>query len=397
MRIVYLHRTQAKGVEGVHIGEIVKAWRKLGHQVRLLSPVDEQLGDAPASASSSAPASKPGLKQKLFRFVSSHLPEFFFELAEIAYNLAALNQARKLGRAEVDFIFERYAIFAFAGAYLSKRWNKPFVVEVNYTSCSALVRERSALLAPLARRVDAYIFRRATGLAAVSTELKRHLMEEFGVPEHKIIVLPNAADPDVFDMARVTREPKYENANVKTIGFVGGFYPWHGLDLLLQAFQKMSARIPHSRLMLVGDGPMMPIIREQSEKMGLADRVILTGRVAHQNLPGYLAAFDVGVMPDSNDYGSPMKIFEYMSLAKPVVVPDYGPLRDAVDDGVEGRIFAPKSIEAMANCFVDVLLNEETYQRMSKAARQKILSKHNWLNNAKQILVFTTGEQHGNV
>lgn len=393
MKIVYLHRTQAKGVEGVHIGEIVKAWRKIGHEVRLLSPVDEQLGDAPANEV----ANKPGLKQKLFRFVSSRLPEFFFELAEIGYNLVALNQARKLGRANVDFIFERYAIFAFAGAFLAKRWNKPFVVEVNYTSCSALVRERSALLAPLARRVDAYIFRRATGLAAVSTELKRHLMEEFGVPQEKIIVLPNAADPDIFDMAKVTREPRYANAQLKTIGFVGGFYPWHGLDLLLQAFQKMSARIPDSRLLLVGDGPMMPAIREQSEKMGLADRVLLTGRVAHQHLPGYLAIFDVGVMPDSNDYGSPMKIFEYMSLAKPVVVPDYGPLRDAVDDGVEGRIFAPKDIEAMANCFVDVLLNEETYQRMSHAARKKILNKHNWLNNAKQILEFTKGAQHGNV
>jgi glycosyltransferase involved in cell wall biosynthesis len=394
MKIVYLHRTQAKGVEGVHIGEIVKAWRKSGHDVRLLSPVGDNFGDV---TSPTASMTKPGVKQKLFRFVSNNLPEFFFELAEIAYNLVALRQAYRLGRENVDFIFERYAIFAFAGAVLAKRWNKPFVVEVNYTSRSALVRERSALLAPLARRVDAFIFGRATGLAAVSTELKRHLMEEFSIPAEKIIVLPNAADPDVFDMSKVNPVANTVADGERIIGFVGGFYPWHGLDLLLKAFERVSAKLPKTKLMLVGDGPVLPEIRTQSEQMGLTQRVLLTGRVAHQNLPGYLAAFDVGVMPDSNDYGSPMKIFEYMSLGKPVVVPDYGPLRDAVDDGVEGRIFQPKDVEAMASCFVDILSDDQTYKRMSLAAREKILTKHNWMKNANELLVFANGANYGNV
>jgi glycosyltransferase involved in cell wall biosynthesis len=392
MKIIYLHRTQAKGVEGVHIGEIVKAWRKLGHIVSLLSPVGDQLGESPVSSSNSAPS----FKSRAFRFISNGLPEFFFELAEIAYNVVALNQARKHGCINTDFIFERYAIFAFSGALLATRWGKPFVIEVNYTSCSELVRERSALLKWLARRVDQYIFNRATGLVAVSSKLKQHLMSEFGVPFERIIVLTNAADPDVFDMKRVEPAAKYAELNGKIIGFVGGFYPWHGLDFLLQVFQQMAPRIPDAKLMLVGDGPMLPVIKAQSEQLGLADRVILTGRVAHQNLPGFLALFDVGVMPDSNDYGSPMKIFEYMSLAKPVVVPDYGPLRDAVEDGVEGRIFKPKDINDMARCLTDVLMDDVTYERMSNAARNKILTKHNWMNNARLILAMLPGEQYDN-
>jgi len=387
MKILYLHRTQAKGVEGVHIGEIVKAWRRLDHTVEILSPVGAQLGDAPAAAGSSP----TGIKQKLFKFVSSRLPEFFFELAELAYNLIALNQARALGKPNVEFIFERFAIFAIAGAYLSKRWNVPFVVEINYTSRSHLVRERSGLLKPLAYRLDRYIFSRATGLVAVSTRLKEHLMADYGIEGNRIIVLPNAADPDVFDPEKVAKPSAYADLQGKIIGFVGGFYPWHGLDLLLQAFELMAARVPDSKLMLIGDGPMLPAIREQSEKLGLASRVILTGRIGHKELPGYIRLFDIGVMPDSNDYGSPMKIFEYMSLRKPVVVPDYGPLLDAIENGKEGRIFKARDVQQMADCLTMMLTDQAAYDRMSEQARNKILSKHNWLNNGKAILAMLPG------
>ncbi|MBL8524503.1 MAG: glycosyltransferase family 4 protein [Betaproteobacteria bacterium] len=387
MKILYLHRTQAKGVEGVHIGEIVKAWQKMGHPVEILSPVGAQLGDTPVAG---APR-KPGFKQKLFKFISSRLPEFFFELAELAYNLIALNQARKLGRANVDFIFERYAIFALAGAFLSRRWEVPFVIEINYTSRSHLVRERSALLKPLAHRLDKYIFARATGLVAVSTRLKEHLMTDYGIEAERIIVLPNAADPDVFDPSKVAPPVAHVGLQGKIIGFVGGFYPWHGLDLLLQAFKLMADRVPDAKLMLIGDGPMLPVIREQSEKEGMADRVILTGRIGHNDLPGYVTLFHVGVMPDSNDYGSPMKIFEYMALAKPVVVPDYGPLLDAVEDGREGRIFKARDVGGMADCLAALLSDDALYRRMSEQAREKILTKHNWMNNGKAILAMLPG------
>ena len=143
--------------------------------------------------------------------------------------------------------------------------------------------------------------------------------------------------------------------------------------------------------MLIGDGPMLPAIREQSEKLGLASRVILTGRIGHKELPGYIRLFDVGVMPDSNDYGSPMKIFEYMSLRKPVVVPDYGPLLDAIEDGKEGRIFKARDVQQMADCLTMMLSDQATYDRMSEQARNKILSKHNWLNNGKAILAMLPG------
>lgn len=383
MNILYFHRTQAKGVEGVHIKEIVRAFQRLGHKVDIVSPVGDRLGDKTSSAKAAA---APGWRERFYRSLSHYLPELIFELAELLYNFQALRQARRtLDSSKVDMIFERYAIFGVAGAYLSKKWNKPLIIEVNYTSCSALVRHRSALLKPLARRLDQRIFDRALGLVAVSSRLKQHLMEVYGIPPEKIIVLPNAADPDVFDISRVVRK-SLPFTGGKIIGFVGGFYPWHGLDLLLSAFQSVAQKVGDARLLLVGDGPMMAEIRQRVHQSGLGDRVVLTGKVPHQDLPGYIANFYVGVMPDSNDYGSPMKIFEYMSMGKPVVVPDYPPLLDVVNDNEEGRVFPARNVQEMAACLEMLLTDTMAYQRMAEQARRKIVTKHNWLDNGRAIL-----------
>lgn len=375
MKILYLHRTQARGVEGVHVAEIVKAFRGLGHEVAIVSPVGDRLGDE-------QPKAAPGRSDGLYRWISRHVPELVFELVELAYNVQALWQARRR-RGSVGLLFERYAIFAIAGALLSRRWGRPLVVEVNYTSSSPLVRKRSAILKPLARALDRFVFERAAGLTVVSSELRRHLIQVYGVAPQKIILVPNAADPEVFDPARIAAS---RFSAGKVIGFVGGFYPWHGLDVLVEAFRLVSARVSGARLLLIGDGPMMPAIRAQVAALGLEDRVTLTGWVDHAELPAHIARFHVGVMPDSNDYGSPMKIFEYMAMNKPVVVPDYPPLRDVVTDGAEGRIFRPRDAHSLADCLTMLLTDDAAHGRMSENARSKIVSTHNWRRNAEEIL-----------
>jgi len=248
-----------------------------------------------------------------------------------------------------------------------------------------LVRRRSMFLKPLARYVDRYVFHQATGLAAVSSNLKQHLIDTYGIPAEKIVVLPNAADPDDFDMNRIARAA-LPGAAGKIIGFVGGFYPWHGLEMLLEAFRIVAAKVETAQLLLVGDGPMMATIRQKVHEYNLDERVILTGKISHQELPGYIANFDIGIMPDSNDYGSPMKIFEYMSMGKPVVVPDYSPLLDVVQDGQEGRIFAARNVHEMADCLIMLLTDTVAYSRMAAQARRKIVEKHNWSDNVKAIL-----------
>lgn len=383
MKILYVHRTRATGVEAVHIGQIIRGLRQLGQDVGIVSPVGEVvegLTPVPSATSGAPAAARPSaLKRLLYRLVD-HLPRVGFELLELAYNLKARRDGLARFPQGADGIYERYAIFGLAGARLARRWGVPHVIEINYTSMSPLVRPRSRLLAPLARALDRRLFRGATHLLAVSSYLRDHLIQDFGVDPARITVVPNAADPAVFDPALAGPSPIEGQGPV--IGFVGGFYRWHGLDLLVEAFLRIAERHPAARLVLIGDGPMRGEIETLVRERGLVDRVLMPGRMPHARLVPYVARFDMGVMPDSNLYGSPMKIFEYMAMGVPVVAPDYAPLLDVVTDGMEGRIFRRRDVAHLADCLDGLLQDAELRRRMGAAARRAVVETHNWMNNA---------------
>ncbi len=381
MRVLYIHRTRGTGVEAVHISGIVDAFRHLGHEVMVLSPNGiSQLG------------AENGARAKILHRVmtkfSRTAPEFFFECAELFYNFPGYRAALTTAiRFRCDFIFERYAIFGLVGAFLSAHLALPWVLEVNYTSQNQLVRQRSRILSSFAKFLKQRMFLRPLVIATVSSFLRNHLIEEYGVMASRVVVVPNATDPDIFHPdIQPQRRCGTLVLNGKIVGFVGGFYPWHGLDLLLDAFASLGNEFPDMKLLLIGDGPERKRLEGRAKVLGVGHRVLFAGTISHRDLPKWIASFHIGVMPDSNEYGSPMKIFEYMSMGKPVVVPDYIPLRDVVDDGVEGLIFPPGNVDALAQRMRTLLEDNETYARMSGAARRKVVQRHNWEQNVRMIL-----------
>ena len=386
MQIIYLHRTQGHGVEGVHIWSIANGLKNLGHRVTVVSP---------AGAHSTQPQPtqphKVTRKRPFFAYISQHTPEIIFELAEIAYNFLAWRGLNKsVADAGVDFLYERYAIFAVAGAWFARRRKIPLLLEVNYTSMSPLVRKRSRVLLPLARRIDAWLFRQATAIVVVSSTLRDQLVTDYHVSPAKLLVVPNAADPELFHplIEPVTEISGVALAHKKIIGFVGSFTPWHGLSLFLEAFKHIAQAHPDALAVLVGDGPQKHEIERKAAEYGLAKRVLFTGAVEHHRLMHYVAAFSLGVMPDSNDYGSPMKIFEYMALGKPVVVPDYAPLLDVVTDGCEGKIFRKKDAHALAACINAYLSDPRALAEAGRKARESVETRYNWQTNAERSLKF---------
>jgi glycosyltransferase involved in cell wall biosynthesis len=386
MRILYLHRTRGEGVEAVHIHGIVNAFRNLGHEVAVFSPDGVEQGESNSPLKADGSGSYPS--RSIMEKFSRAAPEFLFECAELIYNLPGYSAASAaVKRLRCDFIFERYAIFGMVGARLSAQLSLPWILEINYTSQSQLVRKRSRVLLPLAKFLEKKMFARAAGLVAVSSFLKDQLTNEYGVPPARVVVLPNAADSVVFcPEVQPQRECCGRPLEGKIIGFVGGFYPWHGLDLLLDAFLLIEDEFPSSKLLLVGDGPDKRRLEDRVERSGVGHRVFFAGSIPHRDLPKWISSFHIGVMPDSNPYGSPMKIFEYMAMGKPVVVPDYAPLRDAVDDGIEGLIFSPKRVEALAKRMRVLLGDAGLYARMAEAARRRVVCRHNWDQNARTIL-----------
>jgi len=210
-----------------------------------------------------------------------------------------------------------------------------------------------------------------------------------GVPENRIRVTPNAVDVERFDSDRISGagiRARYGLGGETVIGFAGSFTKWHGLDLLIEATAGLMAEFPGLRLLLVGDGARRQASEALAAELGIADRVVFTGKVPHAEMPEHMAAMDLGVMPASNVYGSPMKVFEYMAMGRPAVAPRYRPLEEAIVDGEDGLLFTPGDGASLQNCLRAMVSDPAFRLRLGQAARAKVRSRHQWIHNAEAVI-----------
>ena len=381
MRVIYLHRTQGRGVEAVHIRGIVDALRGQGHEVRIVGPSDPY---------SPLPTCEEGAG--LGARFARHAPELMFELAEMAYDRGLYRKLVTVAEEfEPELIYERYAFFGGAGSCLAARLGIPHIVEVNYTCDDPLVRRRSSLLKPAARRLESAIFGQARVIAPVSSALAGRVRLRGADPD-RIVITPNAVSRDWWQRAAAIApaELPAHLSGKRVVGFVGGFYPWHGLDRLVDAAAHCRVRNLDCALLLVGDGPERESIVKRLEAAGLADSALLLGALPHGELAPWIAAMDVCVMPHSNDYGSPMKVFEYMAMGRAVLAPDLPPLRDVIDSGANGLLFrsaGENGVSGLAVGLEELLAGEAgRLEAMGAAAREDVGRKHTWDENLRRML-----------
>ena len=382
MKILYHFRTQGTGAEGVHIAGVANAFTRLGHEVIFSSPTSvdprTKAGDDPF-----------GGKKKQRSFLSrlaAHAPGPVFECLELGYNVASYLRLRgQLARHSFGFIYERHAFFLAATALLAQRRRIPLVVEVNELAGDERVRT-TPWLAPLARMADRITFQRASLIVVVSPHLKRRIVT-MGIPEERVLVLPNAVDETSLDIptnAVAVRE-KYRCSDALVIGFVGWFVPWHRLEALVALFAGLATSDPRLRLMLAGDGPLAEALANRAQTLGVRDRVIFTGPIPHTQIPDHISAMDICVVPHSNEYRSPIKLFEYMACGRAVVAPRTEPIAAVVDDGVNGLLFDPENPRELASQITCLIAAPEERERLGSAARQNVAARHTWRRNAEAV------------
>lgn len=384
MNVIYHFRTRGTGAEGVHIAGIAKALEKLGYGVQFVSPT----GIDPRKSAGSNPFGEKKAKKSLSSRILSKCPDVIFELLEIAYNFFAWNKIRKaLQAGSCTFIYERHAFFLCATAMLAKSRNIPLVVEVNELVGDQRIRKQP-LLSPLARLADKITFRRASLITVVSPHLKKRI-ESYGIAAEKIKVIPNAVAAEEYatphDGGEIREQLQLKKDDV-LIGFIGWFVEWHRLDLFLKVFAKIHREFPQTKLALVGDGKLKGELQAQIAEEKIEQAVLFVNAVPHHEIPRYIATFDIAVVPHSNEYRSPIKLFEYMAEAKAVIAPRTEPIEMIVRHGENGMLFEPLSEQKIADCLRTLVKDAEKRQQLGTKAREDILAKHTWLNNAKVIV-----------
>ncbi len=394
LNILYHFRVRGVGAEGVHIAGIVNGFRALGHKVHLISPTNaDPTREAPLQKSGQKPSS---IKTIILHKLADVLPQPFFELMEILYNFPAIIRLWQAVRSGgVDLIYERYAFFNFAGAFVSKRKKIPLIVEVNELSGHERIRGQSFVR--LCSAFEKYVLRRAVLVVTVSDFLNRKASGKINSENTKIVTIPNGVPGDWFEREIPEQEvtilrDKYNMGGKKIICFVGGLVHWHNFDLLLQALKEVQAKVADVVLMFVGDGPLKDYIKESAKVLALpSNSVIFVGKVRHSDIPVYLKMADVAVIPETNDFRSPIKMFEYMAMGKAVVAPQKPAIASVISHNKDGVLFDPGNCSSLAGALSQCLVDTEFSKGLALAAKEKISRKYTWEKHAERILLKSFG------
>lgn len=310
----------------------------------------------------------------------------------------------------IDCMYQRYSLLNFSGVLVSTIKKIPLILEYNGSEIWVDQHWRSKKwwkFTTLARMIENLNFKRAHLIVVVSEALKEELIHR-GVDASKIIVNPNgvdveAYDPHLLEQKRhdIRKQLNIENKYVLT--FVGTFGPWHGINILKELIPEIVTHNSKVHFLLVGDGPLKAELAQELHNKKLTNQVTFTGTVSHEKVVDYLAASDAFLCPTqpnsdgSRFFGSPTKLFEYLSLAKPVIASDLEQLSLIINPARKtgsteqiknevGILVAPYN----ANCFVAtvqsvIALSIEEQKIMGANARNHVIQNYTWHRHVEKI------------
>lgn len=206
-----------------------------------------------------------------------------------------------------------------------------------------------------------------------------------GIPSSKVTVIPNAVDTEAFDTggqpdSALRARLGLEGASV--VGFIGSFYAYEGLDLLLDALPRLLASHPELRVLLVGGGPQEAALKAQAARLGLAERVVFTGRVPHAEVQRYYDLIDVLAYPRHSmrltELVTPLKPLEAMAQGRVLLASDVGGHKELIRDGETGVLFEAGSAESLAERLSGLLSRRADWPRMRAAGRRFVETERNW-------------------
>ena len=392
MQFIYHHRTMGRSSQAMHIRSMVEALRADGHQVTIVSPP----GVDPLKSAGMMPFLRKGDRaeglQRIWKYISCECPQSAFEVLELLYNLfVPFRLLPMLWRQPDAVLYERHAYFMFMGVLLGKWFGRPVVLEVN--ELAGFKRARGLIMERLARRIDAWVFSRADYILCVSRILADEARQR-GASGDRVYVVPNAIDPKRFRDSG-TRQSLRERLGLEgsiVIGHVGLFHLWDRLDILIEVVQSIRDRHPEIKVLLVGDGPEMENLKQTACRLGMEGALVLPGPVSRDDVPAYIDAMDICVLPDSNAFGSPIALFEFMAMGKPCVVPDLGPMRDVIDDNVTGIMFPHADYDALGKALLRFVEDSEFRIQVGARAKHTVFKRHTWAANARFIGQLVSGE-----
>lgn len=366
---------------GSHMRGMVNGFREEGHTVEILV-----LGNKPQSTDSFTQTNsfKSILKKVLLKILWRTLKE----IQQIRFDKHAARELRTvIQKFNPDVVYERSAWMSNGSIQMLKHFNLKHVVEIN-APFEEEVKEferASSFISFIGKKKLKNLLQSADLVAPITSSLQNHIVKKYGVNLEKCLIVPNAIDKSEIQIteSRVEDIRKTFNLTDKiVVGFVGSIFPYHGVDRLIEAVSKLNNS--DVELLIVGDGYLIPELKEQASLLGLNSRVHFTGSVPKEDVYNHIAAMDIVTLPNTEWYCSPVKLFEYGALGKVVLAVNEAGVSDVMTD-TDGMLF--KNNEShFQEALNFTVSNLSQLKEKANTFQQKIFSNHTWSANARQIL-----------
>lgn len=375
MKILYHHRLGSKDGQYVHVTEIVNSLRKRGHGVIMVEP-------------KMLKHNAFGGETPIVAMLKKRLPQFLYEIAEFSYSFIAFFKIMlAASKHKPDFIYERFSLYMIAGVVAKRLLGIPLILEIN----APLYEERSedlvVSLNKFARWTQHYTFKHADKLLPV-TGVMASIVKDYDVPANKIDVVQNGINTEAFIYTGNKRRYR-EALNLPdrlTIGFVGFLRGWHKLEYLLESFVE-ATKCGDATLLIIGDGPGKVELQELANRLGIGDRVYITGIINRDDMPNYIAALDIAILPNVVRYSSPLKLFEYIAMQCAVIAPNSENIREILVAGETALLFEKDQVRQLTENLISLVHDKELRNKIAMAGQGLIESAgYTWDENARRII-----------
>jgi PEP-CTERM/exosortase A-associated glycosyltransferase len=277
---------------------------------------------------------------------------------------------------------------AIAALRAGKKFGIPVVYEVRAFWEDAAVdhgtSSENGLRYKLTRALETYALKRADAVTTICEGLRKDIVAR-GIPADKVTVIPNAVDIDKFSVggsADLQLKDKLGLSGSRLIGFIGSFYAYEGLDILLRAVPALAARVPDLRVLLVGGGPQDAQLRQLAKDLQIEDKVVFTGRVPHDQVNKYYDLLDVLVYPRLSmrltDLVTPLKPLEAMAQGRILAASDVGGHLELIADGKTGVLFRADDPASLADKVGVLLESQQQWPGLRQAGREYVETERNW-------------------
>ncbi len=311
-------------------------------------------------------------------------------LREFAEMKATRQTVEKVVREERPDIIHAHSpvLNAFPALSVGRQFNLPVVYEVRAFWEDAAVDHGTTWQGSprylTSRFLETRAMHRADWVVAICDSLRKEIVGR-GVPENKVSVVPNAVDAMFLkptEVRDVAWRAELGLAGKTVLGFIGSFYSYEGLDLLLQAVANLRLQVEGLKVLLIGGGPDEARLKRIASELGLWDTVRFIGRVKHDEVARYYDVIDILVYPRRSmrltELVTPLKPLEAMAQGKPVVASDVGGHRELIRNEETGYLHEPDSVEALVARLAAVIADPAGRGRLAAKGKQFIQEERSW-------------------